>query len=173
MRVRALRILDLSDRRTCLQSDFAPLGCKQCALGYRRSTNRLEGTVLRGLLVVSHLPTSSRWGGVGGVHLGYSWSGRARVARPPDVPPPAATQRRHCRYSPTRREDRTLSTAGAGARLPLGCTSHSRPSGRSRIGEPSRTVTSLWSGGSSRKRSSCRPVSIRSCGRPHDGPLLP
>src|SRR5256885_12106633 len=56
MRLRVLRILDLSDRRTCLQRDFAPLGSKQCALGYRRSTNRLEGTVLRGLLVVSHFP---------------------------------------------------------------------------------------------------------------------
>src|SRR2546429_519701 len=65
MRVRVLRILDLSDRRTCLQSDFAPLGCKQCALGNRGSTNRLEGTVLRGLLVVSHLLTSFRCGGVG------------------------------------------------------------------------------------------------------------
>src|SRR5947208_3145545 len=56
MRLRVLRIFDLSDRRTCLQRDFAPLGSKQCALGYRRSTNRLEGTVLRGLLVVSHFP---------------------------------------------------------------------------------------------------------------------
>ena len=65
MRVHVLRILYLSDRRTCLQSDFAPLGSKQCALGYRCLTNRLEGTVLRGLLFVSHLLTSFRCGGVG------------------------------------------------------------------------------------------------------------
>jgi len=63
---------------------------------------------------------------------------------------------------PRRYANRPLSTAVvAGTRLPLGCKRHSRPSGRSRIGEPSRAVRTMWSGGSSCKRSSCRAVSSK------------
>ena len=68
--MRVLRLLDLSGRCASLQRDFAPLAPKQCSLRWRRLTNCLQRSLLRGLrpqrglLVLSHLLTSFRWGGV-------------------------------------------------------------------------------------------------------------